>query len=135
MPMLRTTATTDAHRVQVGRPRRVVENKDFGAFVSRIVRAYARRVADGDVEALPDMLAFSREVDEAIVAAVRGLRGFGYQWAEIAQRLGVSQDAVKARWARPVVRPGPSDQDYLPTLHGTVGDLSSGEGVSGRCLG
>jgi hypothetical protein len=100
------------------RPRKVVENKDFAAFASRVVRAYARRVVDGDVEALPDLLAFSREVDEAVLQAVRGLRGFGYQWGEIAQRLGVSKDAVVARWAKPIVRCGMSDQDYLPTLSG-----------------
>jgi hypothetical protein len=41
------------------RPRRrdVVENDEYAAFVRRIVRAYARRVATGDVEALTDMVA------------------------------------------------------------------------------
>jgi hypothetical protein len=33
------------------RSRREVENDEYGAFIRRILRAYARRVGDGDVEA------------------------------------------------------------------------------------
>jgi hypothetical protein len=92
-----------------------VENKDFSAFASRILRAYGRRVGSGDVEALPDLVAYSRQLDETIAAAVLGLRGFGYTWDEIATRLGVSKQAVCARWGR---KPSLPDQEYLPTLHG-----------------
>jgi hypothetical protein len=113
-------------RMTAGRARKVVENKDFAAFASRVLRAYGRRVAAGDVEALPDPLAFSREVEDAIIFAVRGLRGFGYHWVEIAQRLGVSKDAVVARWDRAITRGGLSDQDYLPTLSGALNGAMSG---------
>lgn len=34
------------------RTRRVIENDEYGAFVRRILHAYARRVGGGDVEAL-----------------------------------------------------------------------------------
>ena len=34
------------------RARRLVENDDYAAFARRILRAYARRVADGDIDAL-----------------------------------------------------------------------------------
>ena len=44
------------HSVRAGltskRPRRQVENDEYGAFARRILRAYARRVGDGNVEAL-----------------------------------------------------------------------------------
>ena len=56
------------------RPRRQVENDEYSAFVRRILRAYARRVAAGDVEALTSLVAFSHEVETAIRAAIRIVR-------------------------------------------------------------
>ena len=82
------------------KPRRrdVVENDEYAAFVRRIIRAYARRIATGDVEALTDMVALSAQLDDAIGDAVKGLRGHGYSWAEIAARLGISRQAAQQRW-------------------------------------
>jgi hypothetical protein len=85
------------------RGKRSVENTEFDAFARRIVRAYARRVADGDVEALVALRRLSSTVDDATKDAVQGLRAFGYSWAEIASRLGVSRPAAQMRWgAHPV---------------------------------
>jgi DNA-directed RNA polymerase specialized sigma24 family protein len=78
--------------------RDVVENDEYAAFARRIVRAYARRVATGDVEALTDMVALSSGLDDAIGQAVTGLRSHGYSWAEIAARLGISRQAAQQRW-------------------------------------
>ena len=84
------------------RAARVVENDEYAAFARRVLRAYARRVADGDVEALTLMLGLSAEIDTAIAQAVTGLRGFGYSWAEIGSRLGITRQAAQQRWgARP----------------------------------
>jgi hypothetical protein len=82
------------------KPRRrdVVENDEYAAFVRRIIRAYARRVATGDVEALTDMVGLSSLLDDAIGHAVIGLRAHGYSWAEIGQRLGISRQAAQQRW-------------------------------------
>jgi hypothetical protein len=81
---------------------RVVENDEYAAFARRVLRAYARRVATGDVEALTLMLGLSAEIDTAIAQAVQGLRGFGYSWAEIGSRLGITRQAAQQRWgARP----------------------------------
>jgi len=82
------------------RPRRrdVVENDEYAAFVRRIIRAHARRVATGDVEALTDMVALSTLLDEAIRDAVTGLREHGYSWDEIGSRLGISRQAAHQRW-------------------------------------
>jgi hypothetical protein len=77
---------------------RVRENDDYAAFARRVLRAYARRVADGDVEALTLMLGLSAEIDTAISQAVTGLREFGYSWAEIGSRLGVTRQAAQQRW-------------------------------------
>jgi hypothetical protein len=80
---------------------RVIENDEYAAFARRVLRAYARRVADGDVEALTLMLGLSAEIDTAISQAVSGLREFGYSWAEIGVRLGITRQAAQQRWGRP----------------------------------
>jgi hypothetical protein len=80
------------------RPCRVVENDEYAAFLGRAVRAYARRVAAGDVEALTLMTGLSADLDNAISQAVTGLRGFGYSWAEIGSRLGITRQAAQQRW-------------------------------------
>jgi hypothetical protein len=85
-------------RLTPGRARRLVENDDYAAFTRRILRAYARRVADGDVEALIAMTGLARDIDAAIGQAVMGLRAVGYSWAEIGTRLGITRQAAQQRW-------------------------------------
>ena len=82
------------------RTRRDVETTEFDAFVRRILRAYARRVAAGDVEALASLTALSTELDAVVRLAVAGLRGrpYSYSWSEIADRLGVSKQAAQMRY-------------------------------------
>ncbi|WP_435589827.1 hypothetical protein [Micromonospora aurantiaca (nom. illeg.)] len=82
------------------RARQTVENDAYGEFTRRVVRGYARRVAAGDVEALADMVGLADELESSIRAAVVGLRGFGYSWQEIADRLKVSRQAAHKRWAQ-----------------------------------
>ena len=78
---------------------RVVENYDYAAFLRRVVRAYSRRVAAGDIEAVPDMVRLSNDVDAAIRDAITGLRAkHGYSWADIGLRLGVTRQAAQQRW-------------------------------------
>jgi hypothetical protein len=80
------------------RRRRVIENDDYAAFARRVLAAYARRVADGDVEALTLMTDLADEIDATIGQAVTGLRGSGYSWAEIGSRLGITRQAAQQRW-------------------------------------
>jgi hypothetical protein len=80
------------------RPGRVRENDEYAAFARRVLRAYARRIADGDVEALTLMTDLAEEIDTAINQAVTGLRAFGYSWSEIGSRLGVTRQAAQQRW-------------------------------------
>ncbi len=75
-----------------------MENSEFDAFARRIVRAYARRVASGDIEALVALRQLASTVETATADAVQGLRSFGYSWADIAARLGVSRQAAQMRW-------------------------------------
>ena len=83
------------------RARRLVENDDYATFARRILRAYARRVATGDVDALTIMTGLSAEIDTAIGQAVTGLRASGYSWAEIGSRLGITRQAAQQRWRTP----------------------------------
>ncbi len=82
------------------RAKRITETAQFDAFVRRILRAYARRVAAGDVEALAALTGLSAEVDAVTRLAVAGLRGqpYCYSWSEIADRLGVSKQAAQMRY-------------------------------------
>src|ERR1700733_6317708 len=80
------------------RPRRQVENDEYSAFVRRVLHAYARRVGDGDVEALALMLGLAEEIDTAIAEAVKGLRASGYSWTEIGSQLGITRQAAQQRW-------------------------------------
>ena len=65
-------------RLTPNRRRRTVENDEYARFVRRVMRAYTRRVAGGDVDALADMTGLATELDEAINQAVIGLREAGY---------------------------------------------------------
>lgn len=91
---------------------RVTETAEFAAFARRIVKAYGRRVGDGDVEALPELLALSAEIDAAIAKSVTGLRAAGYSWADIASRLGTTRQAAQQRFGRapePLAASDPTD--------------------------
>ena len=81
--------------------RRVVENDEYAAFTRRVIRAYSRRVAAGDVEAIADMAAIANEIDAAIQDAITGLRETGYSWADIALRLNITRQAAQQRWGSP----------------------------------
>ena len=82
------------------RPRRQVENDEYSAFVRRVLRAYSRRVGDGDVEALVLLVGLAEEIDAAMAEAVKGLRARGYSWGEIGSRLGISRQAAQQRSSR-----------------------------------
>jgi len=92
------TASTVKPGLTRKRDKRVVENDDYASFARRILRAYARRVGDGDIEALAALRQLCSEVDTATAEAVKGLRQFGYSWADIAARLGVTRQAAQMRW-------------------------------------
>ncbi|OJF11909.1 hypothetical protein [Couchioplanes caeruleus] len=98
------------------RSKRAVENAEFDAFVRRILRAYARRVAAGDVEALRSLAQLSSEVDAVTRLAVAGLRmaPYSYSWSEIADRLGVSKQAAQMRYGDRTDR-GALDRRLLET--------------------
>jgi len=95
----RVTATNTVNTALTSkRARPVVENDAYAAFTRRILAAYARRIATGDIDALTAMTGLAADIDTAIAYAVTGLRGYGYSWAEIGSRLGITRQAAQQRW-------------------------------------
>ena len=84
-------------RLTPNRRRRSVENDEYASFARRVILAYARRVAAGDIDALADMTGLASELYDAISQAVIGLREAGYSWAEIAVLLCVTRQAAQQR--------------------------------------
>jgi hypothetical protein len=78
----------------------VTENSEYAAFARRVLRAYSRRIAVGDVDALSQMIGLASDIDDAIQQAVDGLRVAGYSWAEVGTRLGITRQAAQQRWGR-----------------------------------
>jgi hypothetical protein len=90
------TVKRDLTRKHRSRP---VENDQYGEFVRRILRAYARRIANGDIDALRALNDISDDVENALGRAVIGLRLLDYSWTEIGTRLGVTRQAAHQRWS------------------------------------
>ena len=72
---------------------------------------------DGALDALDDVGALRRLLDQAELAAVRVARRHGRSWAEIATRLGVSRQSAWERWR---------DVDDAAEPAGTRADLAEG---------
>jgi hypothetical protein len=82
----------------LNRSRCVVENDEYAAFIRRVLRAYSRRIAAGDIEAIAAMTTLASQLDDAITDAITSLRTAGYSWADIARPLGVTRQAAQQRW-------------------------------------
>lgn len=81
-----------------------VENEDYAAFMRRGIRAMGRRASE-DVDALVLLKGLADECDKALRTAVQTLHDDrhymvrkGFSYGEIAQRLGVTRQAVQKRW-------------------------------------
>jgi hypothetical protein len=44
------------------------------------------------------MAALADHLEDATRQAITGLRGFGYSWADIAMRLGITRQGAQQRW-------------------------------------
>ncbi len=81
------------------RRKRVTENDEYAAFLARALRAYSRRIASGDIDALTAMATLATGLDHAMSEAITDLRArHGYSWAEIGARLGITRQAAQQRW-------------------------------------
>ena len=82
------------------RRRPVTENPEYAAFARRVLRAYSRRIATGDVESLTYLISLADDINDAIQQAVNGVWAAGYSWTEIGARLGITRQAAQHRWGR-----------------------------------
>jgi hypothetical protein len=76
-----------------------VENDAYAAFVRRVLKAFSRRIAAGDIDALTDLINLAADLEVALQQAVSGLRDQGYSWTDIGNATGVTRQAAHQRWA------------------------------------
>ena len=79
-----------------------VETPEYAAFVTRVLRACGRRVADGDIGGLAYLVALRDEVETTIASAVAGLRSdpWSYSWQQVADELGTTRQAAQQRYGK-----------------------------------
>jgi hypothetical protein len=83
-------------------------------FMRRAVRAFAKKAAEGDVAALPELLKVQAQLDEAIVDAVGSLISapWNYSWQQITDSLNAER---ATRDEKPLTRQA-VQQRYAPKL-------------------
>lgn len=77
-----------------------VETPEFSGMLERMIRAYGRRVGDGDPVDLTRMVEVQRVFDQALRAAVRGQRDAGFSWREVAEGLGTARQSAQITYGR-----------------------------------
>ena len=75
-----------------------MENGEYAAFLRRVIAAYSRRVAAGDIEAITTMAALADHLENATRQAINELNALGYSWADIGMRLGITRQGAQQRW-------------------------------------
>lgn len=68
--------------------------------VRRVVKAAGRRVSHADPEDLAELIAIRADLDDAIQAAVNGLRADGFTWESIGTATGTTRQAALMKWGR-----------------------------------
>lgn len=75
-----------------------IETSEYMAMLRRMIRAAARRVAEGDEPELEEFAALTEVLDQAIADAVAGQREKGRSWSGIAVALGVTRQGAQQRF-------------------------------------
>lgn len=73
-----------------------MENTDYAAFAARVIRGHARRIADGDIDGVADLLGLSpRSWTPPPSKRSTAYAGSGTPGAA---RLGTARQAAQQRW-------------------------------------
>lgn len=108
------------------RQRREREAPEVGAMAGRVIRALVRRAAEGDTEALEQLLSLEAQVAQAVKDAGRALHDdAGYSFTYLAGVAGVSRQAARERFSRsdtptPAAIPAPTDTTAETTRMGVA---------------
>lgn len=86
------------------RRRETCETTEYARFARRIIKAFGRRVAEGDEIDLVELIAVRDEMDRVIVEGVRGMRENGYSWAYIGRALRISRQAAQMAYGPKIAR-------------------------------
>ncbi|MGH9001536.1 MAG: hypothetical protein ACRDYV_00240 [Acidimicrobiia bacterium] len=84
------------------RPKRYKTNAQHLAGVRSLIKAAGRRASRGDPEDLTALVTLKDTLDDAILTAVRGLRGDGFTWESIGRATGTTRQAAIMKWAHKV---------------------------------
>ena len=79
---------------------RTITSTQFVAFLRRVVRASARRVAEGDEPELAELFAVRDDLDDAICSAIEGQLAIGKTWSQIAAGMGTSRQGAQQWYSR-----------------------------------
>jgi len=80
--------------------KKTYETTDYADMMRRMMNAHGRRVADGDVEDLAELLEIQKHLSFVVALAVQGQReNHGRSWADIARAAGTSRQAAQKRWS------------------------------------
>lgn len=82
------------------RRRRSIENVEFRQMLGRLLRAFVRRVGDGDPDDLVLAVSLAADVELVLRKAVARQRAAGASWAQIARQLGCTKQAAQQRFGR-----------------------------------
>jgi hypothetical protein len=63
-----------------------------------MIRALARRAADGDTEALEELLALETVLRQSTTEAAQVLHACGYSWTDIADITGTTRQGARQRF-------------------------------------
>lgn len=78
---------------------RQIENEDYLAMCSRLLRAAGRRVSDSDPDTLALFIRLRDTLDQEICLAASSLNQQGFSWGEIGKSLSISRAAAHKRFS------------------------------------
>lgn len=79
----------------------MIETPEYADMLGRMIRAYAKRVGDGDPVDLARMVELEKQFHAAVQAAVDGQRDAGFSWREIGEQgLGTTKQSAQITYGR-----------------------------------
>lgn len=80
--------------------KKTYETTDYAAMMRRMMKAHGRRVADGDVEDLAELMELQTYLDLIVRGAVQAQReDQGKSWTDIARAAGTSRQAAQKKYS------------------------------------